>query len=239
LREVLKLFADLGGKLLDTAPSYGRAEIVSGELARELGLVDELFLATKVSSRGREAGISQMETSLQRLHRGLVDLMQVHNLIDVDTQLATLREWKAAGRIRYLGVTTSSLRAYDDFEAVMKREELDFVQVNYSLGTREAADRLLPLAADRGMAVLVNRPYERGRLFSQVGEQPVPEWAAEFGIESWGQFYLKYIISHPAVTCAIPATTKAHHLRDNMGACYGGLPDAAARKRMEEFFDSL
>ncbi len=239
LREVLRLFVEMGGTVLDTAPAYRAAEVVSGDLAAELGVVDDLFLATKVSARSRSEGIAQMERSLERLHRERLDLIQVHNLIDVDTQLATLREWKEAGRIRYLGITTSSLRAYDAFEAVMRSQPLDFVQLNYSIGTRKAEERLLPLAADRGMAVIVNRPYEVARLFGAVEGQELPEWAAEFDCASWGQFFLKFILSHPAVTCVIPATSKPHHLQDNMGAGYGRLPDEATRERMVSFFEAL
>jgi aryl-alcohol dehydrogenase-like predicted oxidoreductase len=165
--------------------------------------------------------------------------MQVHNLVDVETQLATLREWKAAGRIRYLGITTSFDRQYEDFERVMREQELDFVQVNYSLGDRGAGERILPLAADRGMAVLVNLPYGRGRLFQTVGDRPLPEWTAEFDCESWGQFFLKFVLSEPAVTCAIPGTAKMTYLEDNLGAARGRLPDPELRQRMMAFYDSL
>jgi aryl-alcohol dehydrogenase-like predicted oxidoreductase len=180
-----------------------------------------------------------MEKSMRLLHRDTIDLMQVHNLRDWQTQLATLRDWKAAGKLRYIGITTSRSSQYDEFAAVMEKEDLDFIQVNYSLAQRQAAERILPLAADRGMAVLVNLPYGRGRLFQAVGGRELPEWAAEFDAETWGQFFLKWIIGHPAVTCPIPATTKAHHARDNMGAAYGRLPDDAMRRRMVEFFDEL
>ncbi|UCF21702.1 MAG: aldo/keto reductase [Gemmatimonadota bacterium] len=239
LREVLEAFVELGGTLLDTAPGYGESEAVSGELAKSAGLTDRLFMATKVAAEAREQGIAQMEESMRLLNRQVIDLMQVHNLRGWETQLATLREWKAAGRLRYIGITTSSLRQYDAFAAVMEKQELDFVQLNYSLGTRAAEERLLPLAADRGMAVLVNLPYMRGRLFQAVEGRELPEWAAEFDAKSWGQFFLKYVISHPAVTCPIPATTKVRHLRDNMGAAFGRLPDETMRKRMVEFFDAL
>lgn len=239
LREVLKAFVDMGGTLLDTAEGYGNSEAVSGDLAQDLGVTDKLFMATKVGAEGEEAGISEMEKSMRLLHRDTIDLMQVHNLRDWQTQLATLREWKAAGKLRYIGITTSRSSQYDDFAAVMEKEELDFIQVNYSLAQRQAAERILPLAADRGMAVLVNLPYGRGRLFQAVEGHELPEWAAEFDAETWGQFFLKWIIGHPAVTCPIPATTKAHHARDNMGAAYGQLPDEAMRKRMVEFFTAL
>jgi aryl-alcohol dehydrogenase-like predicted oxidoreductase len=239
LEEVLTAFAVMGGQVVDTAPSYGRAEIVVGELVNAIGNRDDLFLATKVRAEGREAGIEQMEESFRRLHTDRIDLMQVHNLVDVETQLATLREWKAAGRIRYFGMTTSSRRQYEDFERFMREQEMDFIQVNYSLGDRGAGERILPLAADRGMAVLVNLPYARGRLFRTVGDRPLPEWAAEFDCESWGQFFLKFVLSEPAVTCAIPGTAKMTYLEDNLGAARGRLPDSELRGRMIAFYDSL
>ena len=239
LREVLEAFVEMGGTLLDTAYGYGNSEAVSGDLAKELGVVDRLFMATKVAAQEKQQGIEQMETSMRRLNRSVIDLMQVHNLRGWQIQLATLREWKAAGRIRYIGITTSRNRQHDDFARVMESEELDLVQLNYSLGSRQAEERLLPLAADRGMAVLVNVPFMGGRLFQAVQGVQLPEWAAEFDAQSWGQFFLKFIISHPAVTCPIPATAKVHHLRDNMGAAYGRLPDEAMRRRMVEFFEAL
>ncbi len=239
LREVLATFSEMGGQVVDTAPSYGRAEIVVGELVDAIGNRDDLFLATKVRVEGRKAGIEQMEESFRRLHTDRIDLMQVHNLVDVETQLATLREWKAAGRIRYLGMTTSSHRQYEGFERVMREQEMDFIQVNYSLGDRTAGEHILPLAADRGMAVLVNLPYGRGRLFQRVGDRPLPEWAAEFDCESWGQFFLKFVLSEPAVTCAIPGTAKMTYLEDNLGAARGRLPDPELRQRMIAVYDSL
>ena len=240
IKEVLRLFAELGGTLLDTAPTYGRSEAVAGDLAAELGLQDKIFWATKISRAGdRQAGIKQMETSMERFRSDHIELEQVHNLGLTNTHLATLREWKKAGRVSYLGITTSSLRQFDEVEKLLKNETLDFVQLNYSLGTRQAEDRLLPLAQDRGVAVLVNRPFERGRMFRAVSGQSVPEWAAEFDAVSWGQFFLKYVLSHPAVTCPIPATSDPKHLKDNMGAMYGGLPDQKMRKRMVDFVDAL
>ena len=239
LREVMKAFVEMGGTVLDTAYAYGNSERVSGDLAKDLSVTDKLFMATKVTAEGREQGIEQMETSMRLLNRSVIDLMQVHNLRDWQTQLATVREWKAEARFRYIGITTSRNSQFDDFAAVMEKEDLDFVQLNYSLGSRLAEERLLPLAADRGMAVLVNLPYRRGRLFQAVEGQQLPEWAAEFDAESWGQFFLKFILGHPAATCPIPATTKAKHVRDNMGAAYGRLPDEAMRKRMVEWFESL
>ena len=239
LKEVLAAFAVMGGQVVDTAPSYGRAEIVVGELVNAIGNRDDLFLATKVRAEGREAGIEQMEESFRRLHTDRIDLMQVHNLAAVETQRATLREWKAAGRIRYLGITTSFDRQYEDFERVMREQEMDFIQVNYSLGDRGAGERIHPLAADLGMAVLVNLPYARGRLFQKVDDRPLPEWAAEFDCESWGQFFLKFVLSEPAVTCAIPGTAKMTYLEDNLGAARGRLPDPELRQRMIALYDSL
>lgn len=239
LRAVLRRFVELGGTVVDTAPAYGASQTVLGDLAADLDIVDQLFMATKVSARGRRAGIQQMERSLQLLNRESVELIQVHNLADWETQLPVLREWKQAGRIRYIGITTSRLRQYDDFLAVMEsQDDLDFVQLNYNIGQRAAEERLLPLAREKGMAVLVNRPYQRARLFGHVEGRELPDWAAEFEAESWGQFFLKFILSHPAVTCVIPATSSPDHLSDNMGAAYGTLPDEAMRRRMVEYFES-
>jgi len=238
-REVLQKFVELGGSVVDTSPMYGRAESVIGDLANELGVRDRLFLATKVWTDGREAGIRQMETSMQRLRTTRLDLMQVHNLVDVDTQLQTLRAWKQQGRIRYLGVTHYTTSAYPALERLMKREELDFVQFNYSIDEREAEQRLLPLAQARGIAVIVNRPFEGAGLFGKVRGAPLPEWAAEFDCTSWAQFFLKYILAHPAVTCAIPATSKVKHLEDNMQAGLGRLPDAKTREKMVAYLKTL
>ncbi|MBI4611709.1 MAG: aldo/keto reductase [Candidatus Rokubacteria bacterium] len=232
LREVLRRFAALGGRVVDSSPMYGAAEAVVGDLATDLGLHPSLFLATKVWTTGREAGVAQMERSLQRLRTRRLDLMQVHNLVDWQIHLRTLREWKQAGRIRYLGVTHYTAGAYGELERVMRSEPLDFVQLNYSLGEREAERRLLPLAHDRGIAVLVNRPFAEGGLFGRVRGQPLPPWAADFDCESWAQFFLKWILAHPAVTCVIPATRQPAHLADNMRAGQGATPDAATRERM-------
>jgi diketogulonate reductase-like aldo/keto reductase len=211
---------------------YGAAESAVGDLATELGVRDSLFVATKVWTSGRAAGIEQMERSLKRLRGKGVDLMQVHNLVDWPTHLRTLREWKQAGRIGYLGVTHYSSGGHDELERVMRAEPLDFVQLNYSLAEREAERRLLPLARDRGIAVLVNRPFAEGALFSRVRGREVPPWAAELDCASWGQLFLKWIVAHPAVTCVIPATSRPQHLEDNMKAGVGRLPDTAARERI-------
>jgi len=239
LKEVLRLFANAGGKLVDTSPMYGEAETVVGDLAAELKLHPTLFLATKVWTEGRGAGIQQMETSMQRLRTQRLDLIQVHNLVDWDTHLKTLRAWKEEGRVRYLGITHYRADAFDELERLLKKEKLDFVQLNYSVAEREAEERLLPLAQERGVAVIVNRPFARAGLFRSVRDKKLPPWAADIDCASWAQFFLKFIVSHPAVTCAIPATSKPKHLQDNMQAGSGRLPDAATRKKMAALVQSL
>lgn len=240
LKEVLRLFREAGGSVFDTAPTYGLSESVAGALAQELGIENELFFATKISTRGgRESGVRQQESSMRLWGRDAIDLNQVHNLRGVEIHLPTIRRAKEEGRTRYVGVTISRLRQFGDMEQVMRSEPLDFIQVNYSLGERQAAERLLPLAQDRGLAVMINEPYNAGRLFRAVRGEPLPEWAAEFDCRSWGQFFLKYILAHPAVTVAIPGTSDPEHLVDNMGAGLGRLPDERTRRRMEELFDGL
>jgi aryl-alcohol dehydrogenase-like predicted oxidoreductase len=232
LREVLRRFVAEGGRVIDSSPMYGRSEAVVGELAASLGVADRLFVATKVWTRGRAQGIAQMQASMRLLRAPRLDLMQVHNLLDVDTHLATLADWKAAGRVRYVGVTHYTVSAYDALAGVLERHAVDFVQLNYSLLTRDAERRLLPLARDRGIAVLVNRPFEGGDAFREVRRRPLPAFAAELECRSWAQLFLKYILSHPAVTCAIPATSNPEHLSDNMGGGRGPLPDDALRQRL-------
>jgi diketogulonate reductase-like aldo/keto reductase len=239
LDEVLSLFVKLGGRVIDTSPMYGRAEEVIGDLTATLGIRDGLFLATKVWTRGKESGIKSMERSMALLRTKRIDLMQVHNLLDVHTHLATLREWKQQGRIRYLGITHYEAGAFGDVEKIMRSEKLDFVQINYSLMEREAEQRILPLAQERGIAVVVNRPFGAGDLFGKVRSKPLPDWAAEFDCRSWAQFFLKWIVAHPAVTCAIPATDKPGHLGDNMQGGMGRLPDANMRRRMVELASSM
>lgn len=240
LRESLQRFHRLGGTFVDTAPMYRKSESVLGDLIAELGIRDDLFLATKTDrTDGSAATIAQMKESLARLKTKSIDLMQVHNLRGWQDALPVMREWQQAGRIRYIGITTSRGGEYAEFEKVMRQEDLDFIQVNYSLEQRDAAKRLLPLAAERGMGVIINRAFGGGRIFNKVGEQPVPDWAIEFGTESWAQFLLKYAISHPAATLSIPGMTKVHHVDDNLGAAHGRLPDADERQRMEAFFDTL
>src|SRR5439155_3910108 len=206
--DVLARFVELGGRVIDSSPMYGAAESVAGDLAAELAVADRLFWATKVWTSGREAGIRQMEQSLKRLRVARLDLMQIHNLLDWRTHLRTLREWKQAGRLRYIGVTHYTAGAYDELERVLRAEPLDFVQVNYSLGERDADRRILPLARERGVAVLVNRPFSECGLFQRVRGAPLPAWAAERGFDSWAQVFLKWILAHPAVTCVIPATSR-------------------------------
>jgi aryl-alcohol dehydrogenase-like predicted oxidoreductase len=239
LREVLRQLAERGGKVIDTAPSYGAAEALAGELVANLGTRAALFLATKVGAVGREAGLQEIEASFRRLRTPRIDLIAVHNLRDTATQLRTLRELKQAGRIRYVGMTTSFPRQYPEFERTMRAETLDFIQVDYALDSRAAAATILPLATDRGMAVMINLPFGRGRLFQAVQGRALPPWASGFDCASWAQFFLKYIVSHPAVTCCVPGTAKVEYLHDNLGAAQGRLPDAATRRRMEEFIDKL
>jgi aryl-alcohol dehydrogenase-like predicted oxidoreductase len=239
LREVMSEFARLGGRVVDSSPMYGRSESVVGDLAGKLKLHNELFVATKVWTSGRDAGIRQMEESFRRLRTRRMDLMQIHNLVDWRTHLATLRQWKDEGKIRYTGVTHYTASAHDQLARVIQDEELDFVQLNYSMAERDAERRLLPLAADRGVAVLVNRPFAQAGLFSKVRGKALPPWATEIDCASWAQFFLKFVVSHPAVTCAIPATSKAAHLVDNMRAGTGRLADPAMRQRMAKYVSSL
>ena len=239
LAEVMSTFVKLGGHVIDSSPMYGRAEEVVGDLLTKLKLRDSLFLATKVWTRGQQAGIDSMERSFARLQTKTIDLMQVHNLVDAETQLRTIREWKAQGRFRYLGVTHYEASAFAKVAKILVGEKLDFVQVNYSIVEREAEEKILPLAQERGVAVIVNRPFSAGDLFSRVRGKPLPDFAAEFDCTSWPQFFLKWIIAHPAVTCAIPATNNVRHVEDNMRAGVGKLPDAKMRQRMIEVFAHL
>src|SRR6185295_4863100 len=233
LRDVLKL---LKGNVVDSSPMYGSSESVAGDLIAGLGTREQLFMATKVWTRGRAEGIAQMETSFKRLRVERMDLMQIHNLVDVETHTKTLLKMKSRKKIRYLGIThyTSSAEA----ERWLKTRQYDFLQINYSLGERESERRILPLAKELNVAVIVNRPFAEGALFRKTKSIPLPSWAAELGIGSWAQYFLKWIVSHPAVTCAIPGTGNPKHMADNLAAGRGPLPDAAARKRMAEHFDS-
>lgn len=239
LKEVMTLFSAAGGRVIDSSPMYGSSEAVAGEIAASLGITARLFVATKVWTRGREEGIAQMEASSAKLRVRKIDLMQVHNLVDVAVHTKTLEDWKAGGRIRYLGITHYTRSAYVEVERLLRTGKYDFVQVNYSLAEPDSQVRLLPLARDKGVAVLVNRPFAEGEMFRRTRGKPLPPWAAEFGAASWAQFFLKWIVSHPAVTCAIPGTGKPSHMQDNLGAGIGPMPDAEMRRRMAAHYASL
>lgn len=239
---VVEQLPKLGGAVIDTAPSYRQSEAVLGELMDEIGNRERIFLATEVTAADgdRAKGVAMMEESFRRLRTERIDLMQVHNLMGVDVLMPVLAEWKKSGRIRYAGVTTSSASQYPGLLAAMRQHTLDFIQVDYSIANRGAADEILPLAKERGQAVLINMPFggrRDGNVFRHVAGKALPAWAQEIEAASWAQFFLKYVVSHPAVTCAIPGMTKLSHLEDNLGALRGPLPDAAYRKRMEEYWD--
>lgn len=243
-RDVIAALTAGGASVIDTAPSYRESEQTLGELIGEIGNRRQIFLATKVTARGgtREEGIAMLDNSFRMLRTETLDLVQVHNLVGTAVLLPLLREQVAAKKIRYVGITTSQDAQYAEMTSIMKNEALDFIQIDYSLGNRGAGDELLPLAADRGMAVLINLPFggrRDGNLFSRVRGQELPGWANEIGVKSWGQLFLKYVISHPAVTCAIPGMTRLANLEDNLAAARGMLPDAAMRRRMESWWDSL
>lgn len=233
LEQVLSLFVQLGGSVVDSSPMYGRSESILGDLAVKLRVRDKLYVATKVWTSGRAAGIAQMHDSERKL-RGKIDLMQVHNLLDAETHLETLRAWKAEGRIRHIGVTHYHAGAHDAVAEYVRRGGIDFIQINYSLAEREAERRLLPLAREHGVKVLINRPFGAGALFRETRGKPLPSFAKELGATSWAELFLKFVISHPAVTVAIPATSKPEHLRQNMNAGRGPMPDPAMRKRIAD-----
>lgn len=239
LKAVLQLLVEQGASVVDSSPMYGHAERVVGDLAADLGIHPKLFIATKVWTSGREAGIRQMENSFRLLRTERIDLMQVHNLLDLATHVRTLREWKTSGRIRYLGITHYHEGAHRDLERLVKTREYDFVQFNYSMTEREAEDRLLPACADSGTAVIINRPFAQASLFGKVKGKPLPPWAADFDCTSWAQFFLKYLLGHAAVTCVIPGTRRTAHLRDNLQAGMGRLPNEATRKRMVHYIERL
>jgi len=238
LEDVLTQFVKLGGRVIDSSPMYDRAEAVIGDLTSSLGMREKLFLATKVWTEGKQSGIQSIERSMALLHTKRIDLMQVHNLVDVNTQLATLQEWKQQGRIRYSGITHYESGALGEIEKLMRNQKFDFLQINYSLMEPEAEERVLPLAQERGVAVIANRPFGSGDLFGKVRSKPLPDWATEFDCRSWAQFFLKWIVANPAITCAILATNKPGHLEDNMLSGIGRLPDAKLRRRMAEFVSS-
>jgi diketogulonate reductase-like aldo/keto reductase len=240
LGAVLQAFVDAGGRIIDTSPMYGRAEAVTGDLVAEAGVRPRVFLATKVWTSGREAGIAQMRRSAELLRSPVIDLMQIHNLVDWRTHLATLRAMKAAGTIRYIGITHYTTGALPELARILASEPgIDFVQCAYSLGTRAAETTLLPVAAERNVAVILNRPFEDGGMFRRVRGRSLPEWAAEFDCTSWAQLFLKYIIAEPAVTCAIPATANPAHMADDLKAGFGRLPDAREREQIRRLWDAL
>ncbi|NGM38423.1 aldo/keto reductase [Methylobacterium sp. DB0501] len=232
LREVVATLLARGGRVIDSSPMYGRAEGVTGDLVAEAGARETTFLATKVWTSGREAGIAQMRRSLRLLRTERLDLMQIHNLLDWRTHLPTLRAWKEEGRIRYIGISHYTESAYDAVEAVLRAERLDVLQINYALDDRAAEDRLLPLAAEKGVAVLVNRPFGGGGLLRRLAGKPLPDYAADLGCGSWAEILLKFVVGHPAVTCAIPGTADPGHMAANLRAGTGALPDEALRRRM-------
>jgi len=239
LTQVLQAFFDQGGTVIDTSPMYGSSELVLGELLANVQNKQSLFMATKVWTEGRQKGIAQMQQSMDLLHAPVIDLMQIHNLLDWKVHWETLAEWKQQGRVRYIGITTHRGYDHDELAHVMQNYPIDFIQFSYSIANRKAEQHILPLAAERGIATMVNRPFQRGDLFRHVKGKELPAWAADLDCNSWGQFFLKFVISHPAVTCTIPATSKAHHMVDNMAAGYGRIPDNNQRKAMLEYFDSV
>lgn len=239
LVEVMRTFFERGGQLIDSSPMYGNAEAVTGVLLNEVSDTRGLFTATKVWTDGKASGIRQMQESMRHFGVERIDLMQIHNLRDWRTHIETLEEWKSEGKIRYIGITTSHGRYHDELELLLDELPLDFVQFSYNIGNRDVEQDLLPLAAERGIATLINRPYQRGSLFRAVRGKPLPDWAREIDCLSWGQYFLKFIAAHPAVTCIIPATSKVRHMIDNMGAGFGRLPDEAMRRRMIAYLESI
>lgn len=238
-REVLSVLSKAQNAVVDTSPMYGNSERVVGDVVAELGARDRIFLATKVWTHGREAGIEQMNRSFQLLRTDRIDLMQIHNLVDWQTHIRTLREWKEQGRIRYIGITHYHDGAHRELARIMRSEALDFIQINYSPAEPEAENTVLPLASERGIAVIVNRPFARGSLFRAVRGKALPNWAVELDIHSWAQFFLKWIVSQPSVSVAIPATSRERHMRDNLGAALGRLPDEAQRQRMFSYLSNI
>ena len=239
LKEVLRIFKENGGKLIDSSPMYGSSEKVAGDLVSALAIRKELFLATKVWTTGEDDGVAQMQQSVQKMQAGTMDLMQVHNLVDVETHMRTLKKWKSEGKIRYIGITHYLVSAYADLMRVITKHKPDFVQFNYNIRVRDAEERLLPFCRDNGIAVINNRPFDGGDLFQNIKGKILPPWAKEYQINNWAQFFLKYIISHPAVTCAIPATSQPAHMLENILGAHGALPGESGRQKMASFFDKL
>ena len=238
-RDTFAQYHRLGGKIIDTSPNYGNSAEVIGRIMADLGIREDLWVATKVDREDRTEGINRMERSFELLGGEHFELMQIHNLRGTAILLETMQAWKEQGRFRYIGVTTSNKRQYEQLIEVMENNTLDFIQVDYSLGNRSAAERILPLARDRGIAVLTNLPFGRGRLFNAVGDRPLPDWAADIDATSWAQLFLKYVMSHASTPIPIPGTTKPHHAEDNIQAARGRLPDANLRAEMERFIDPL
>ena len=238
LKEVLKTLLGKGGSVVDSSPMYGSSEKVVGDLSTELNLNTKLFIATKVWTNGKDEGIAQMNRSFSLLQRKQMDLMQIHNLVDWQIHLKTLRDWKEQGRIRYLGITHYTESAYSTIEDILKNNAVDFLQINYSMLSRTAEERLFPLAKEKGVAIVINQPFEEGALFQRVKGKTLPAWASDFDCGSWGQFFLKFILSNSAVTCVIPGTSKPHHMADNAGAAFGKLPDENQRQQMIRFINS-
>jgi diketogulonate reductase-like aldo/keto reductase len=240
LREVVKALVDAGGRMIDTSPMYGRSEGVVGDIVAGLGVRDKVFLATKVWISGRDQGIAQMVRSASLMKSPVIDLMQIHNLVDWQTQLATIRDMKAKGQLRYIGITHYTTGSLAELARILETEKgIDFVQLGYSLATREAETRLLPVTAQRGVAVIVNQPFERGDLFRSARGKKLPDWAVEFDCTSWAQLFLKYLLGDPAITVVIPATNKADHMQDNLKAGFGRLPDPKQREQIRRFWDAL
>ncbi len=239
-RAVVEALFQAGGSVIDSSPMYGRSEAVVGRVLSEMKAREKAFLATKVWTEGREAGIRQMEGSFQKMAAGdTMDLMQIHNLVDWRTHLKTLQGWKAEGRVRYIGITHYTTSTLDQLADILAKERVDFVQTVYSIGVRNAERRLLPVARDRGVAVLCNLPFGSGGQFSRVRNTALPDWAGEIGVKSWAQFMLKYLVGNPAVTCVIPGTSKPHHMVDNCSAGTGVMPDETLRQRMAAYWDGL
>jgi diketogulonate reductase-like aldo/keto reductase len=239
LKDVLRTLVNKGAAIIDSSPMYGSSETVVGDLSNDLKIRKKIFLATKVWTSGKEAGIGQMEESFRKMKAGTMDLMQVHNLVDVNTHIKTLREWKEKGRIRYWGITHYLASAYPEMIRIIKNEKPDFVQFNYNIRRREAEKELLPYTKEKGVAVIINRPFEEGQLFNQVQNATLPGWATDYSIKSWAQFFLKFILSNSAVTCTIPGTSKANHLEENLDAGAGPYPDDKTRQRMIDYFNSI
>jgi aryl-alcohol dehydrogenase-like predicted oxidoreductase len=239
LVETVRSFLAHGGAVIDTSPTYGRAEKSLGEIFRRTGGRERAFIATKISTTGEQAGIDSVAASLRDLGTDKIDLLQVHNIRDTEVHLRTIRRLQDQGKVRYAGITTSFRNTYEEYELIMRREKLDFIQIDYALDNRKADERILPLARDRGMAVLINLPFGRGRLFSKARGRPLPPWAAEIDCSSWAQFFLKFVLAQPAVTAVIPGTDRPEFALDNLNAARGRIPDARMRERMVSYWDQL